>query len=119
MLSALGMAGKVDEVAAGFWAFYMGVFTTIMFMATFKKFTLAVQTLVVLAIILFFLIAGHNWNPENIALKKALGCELVIFGIASFYTAGAEVINAEYGRVILPLGKTFNLDTLKRFKKTK
>lgn len=74
-----------------------------MFVGTLKKSPWALVFVFFTVVILFFLLAAHNWT-ENKPLGKAAGIEGIICGLSAIYTAFGEILNEVYGRTIIPLG---------------
>jgi len=102
-----GMGGFLDataNTALGYYLFFWGLFTLMMFVGTLRK-NGALMAVFGTLFILFFLLAIGKW--ENISptsdLAIATGYEGVLCGLTAFYTAAAEVLNDAYGRSVLPL----------------
>ena len=97
----------VDFVA--WYLFIWGLFTLFMFFGTLKKdYTIrfvfgALATLFFLLAIRDWLEAGEFHGASNVVGKIA-GWEGIVTGISAMYYAMAQVINAEHGRVIMPIG---------------
>jgi succinate-acetate transporter protein len=80
-----------------------GVFTAVMFLATFRL-NRALQLVFGTLTILFFLLAfgeTHGANPE---FKHVTGYEGILCGLAAVYTGLAQVLNELFGRTVWPLG---------------
>jgi len=86
----------------GWYLCVWGVFTFYMWIASFRHNT-ALQLVFLTLWITFFLLAGGEWF--GIEALHTLGgyTGLVCAGIAAYLSA-AEIINGDYGRVILPIG---------------
>ncbi len=84
----------------GFSLFMWGVFTLYMWVATFRT-NLALWVIFLLLWITFFLLAGGEFGMGTGTLGGYLG---ILTGIAALYTSFAEVTNATFGRVVVPLG---------------
>ena len=102
-----GMSGFLDtsaNSALGYYLFFWGFFTLMMFFGTLKK-NGALMSVFGTLFILFFLLAIGKW--ENVAatsgLAIATGYEGVLCGLLAFYTAAAEILNETYGRSVLPI----------------
>ena len=54
--------------------------------------------------ILFFLLAARDFTGSEL-IGTIAGFEGIFCGLSAIYFAMAQVLNAEYGRVILPVGK--------------
>lgn len=88
----------------GFLAWYLflwGVFTLFMFIGTFKA-NRALQVVFGSLTMLFFLLAAHNWTGSH-AIGIAAGWVGIFCGSSAVYLAGAEVINEQFGRDVLPI----------------
>jgi succinate-acetate transporter protein len=77
-----------------------GLFTTGLFIGTFR---LSVALVVVFGslALLFFLLAAGQYNP---AVLKFAGYEGIFCGASACYTGLASVLNEVYGRSLLPIG---------------
>lgn len=92
-----------DKTFLGIFLLLWGIFTAFMFIGTLKgnvvlKFVFASLT------ILFFLLAIGNFCDNHTILNIA-GYEGIICGASAIYLAMAEVINAQHGKTILPIGE--------------
>jgi succinate-acetate transporter protein len=103
MIPKMGYGAAADPESMGWYLFIWGVFSTCMFVGTLKKSPWALVFVFFTVVILFFLLAAHNWT-ESKSTGKAAGIEGVICGISAIYTAFGEILNEVYGRTILPLG---------------
>ena len=92
---------KMDDPGIA-WMFVMwGIFTAFMTIAAFKIDYLHVFILGTLTI-LFFLLAAHFFGGLS---AKVVGVVGLLPGISATYGAAAVVINNEFGREVLPVGK--------------
>jgi succinate-acetate transporter protein len=96
-----GAAPNADSVA--WYLFIWGIFSTIMFVGTLKKAPWALVFVFFTVVILFMLLAAHNWTLDA-KVGKAAGVEGIICGLSAIYTAAGELLNEVYGRTIVPLG---------------
>jgi succinate-acetate transporter protein len=103
ILPKMGYGTASSPESMGWYLFIWGVFSTCMFIGTLKKAPYALVFVFFTVVILFFLLAAHNWT-ESVPLGKAAGIEGVICGLSAIYTAFGEILNETYGRTILPLG---------------
>lgn len=86
----------------GWYLFVWGVFTFFMWIAAFRHST-ALQCVFLTLWVAFFLLAAGDWFAVK-ALHVAGGyAGLACAGLAA-YLAAAEVLNEDYGRVVLPIG---------------
>ncbi len=102
LLPAVGAAAKPSATSMAFYLTMWGVFSTFLFVATFKL-NRALQVVFGLVVALFFLLALANATGSH-TIHTIAGVEGVICGLAALYTGMAQVINEYYGRSILPLG---------------
>lgn len=65
MLPKMGVAGGTDTKAMGCYLFIWGVFSTCMFVGTLKKAPWALVFVFFTVVILFFLLAAHNWAESK------------------------------------------------------
>ena len=103
-----GMGGFLDSTAnnaLGYYLFFWGLFTLMMFFGTLRTNGATISVFGTLWI-LFFLLAIGKW--ENISPTSTLaigtGYEGVLCGLLAFYTAAGEILNERFGRSVLPLG---------------
>jgi uncharacterized protein len=102
-----GMGGFLDSTAnsaLGYYLFFWGLFTLMMFFGTLRT-NGATMSVFGTLWILFFLLAIGKW--ENVSptstLAIATGYEGVLCGLLAFYTASGEILNERFGRSVLPL----------------
>lgn len=53
--------------------------------------------------ILFFLLAARDFTGSDI-IGRIAGFEGILCGISAIYLAMAEVLNEQFGRIVLPIG---------------
>lgn len=108
-LVGIWYAPVTDHVQAtppAFLAIYLaiwGVFTLFMFFGTFKA-NRGLQFVFGSLTILFALLAIGNFCGSKAILTVA-GFEGIICGASAIYLAMAEVLNAQFGRTVLPIGE--------------
>jgi uncharacterized protein len=102
-----GMGGFLDSTAntaLGYYLFFWGLFTLMMFFGTLRTNGATISVFGTLWI-LFFLLAIGKW--ENVSATSTLaigtGYEGVLCGLLAFYTAAGEILNERFGRSVLPL----------------
>jgi uncharacterized protein len=95
-----GTAADKNEMAA--YLALWGIFSTFLFIATFRL-NVALQLVFGTLVILFFLLAIGDYT-ENAALKTFAGYEGILCGFFALYAGMAQVINEVYGKMILPMG---------------
>jgi len=104
---ALFNAFYVANVPAAFIGWYLflflwGVFTTVMWVGTFRS-NRSLQFTFLGAIFTFFLLAAGQWTA--IALLRQLGGYAgMITGALAFYLASAQLIDETFSSNVLPLG---------------
>ncbi|WP_261817654.1 acetate uptake transporter [Vibrio gallicus] len=79
-----------------------GIFTGFLYIGS-LRYPFAKQVVFASLTILFFLLAAHEFT-ENSTLGFIAGIEGIFCGASAMYFAFAQILNAEYGRVILPVG---------------
>lgn len=103
ILPKMGYGTAANSESMGWYLFIWGIFSCCMFVGTLKKSPWALVFVFFTVVILFFLLAAHNWT-ESVQLGKAAGIEGIICGLSAIYTAFGEILNETYGRTIIPLG---------------
>ena len=104
----------VDSPPVGFLAWYLfiwGVFTLFMFIGTLKK-DYTIRFVFGSLALLFFLLAIRDWlhaagegyETAKDVIGKIAGWEGIVCGCSAMYYAMAQVINEEYGTVVMPIG---------------
>lgn len=91
-----------SATATGWYFFFWGLFTFLMFIGT-LKINRALQVVFLTLAILFWLLAIRDWSGSTVVGRIA-GWEGIICGLSAIYAAIAQIWNELYGRVILPLG---------------
>ncbi len=84
-------------VALAMW----GLFTLYMWIATFRS-NLGLWTVFLLLWITFFLLAAGSMGMGTSSIGGIVG---VLTGLAALYVSFAEVTNAAFGHIVLPLGR--------------
>ncbi len=100
-----GLSGFAPSAnALGYYLFFWGVFTLLMFIGTLRL-NGALMAVFGTLWILFFLLAAGVWTnaAPTSALAIGTGYEGVLCGLLAMYTAIANVLNEVYGRSVLPL----------------
>ena len=99
LLQWLGLV-KLDNSGLA-WMFVMwGIFTAFMTIATLKMTYMHLFVFTSLTV-LFFLLAAHFFGALSAMVP---GIEGIFCGAAAVYGSAAVIVNAKYGREILPLG---------------
>ncbi|MGB5116118.1 MAG: acetate uptake transporter [Providencia rettgeri] len=102
-LPTLGLAEATSPEFLGVFLAIWGIFTFFMFLGTFKA-NLALQFVFGSLTVLFALLAIGNITG-NATLLKFAGFEGIICGASAFYLAVAEILNEQYGKIVLPIGQ--------------
>jgi len=92
----------LDEVFLGWYLFMWGLFTFLMWFATWKT-NRSLQFVFVSLTVLFWLLALGHWFEMPSWFSAATGTEGIICGLSAMYLAAAEVINEATGRTVLPI----------------
>jgi succinate-acetate transporter protein len=98
----LGLGAAADNAGLIAALVMWGIFTSLMFIGTLRA-TRALQFVFGSLAVLFFLLAIGD-ATENQAIKTFTGFEGIICGLSAIYTAIAQVLNEQFGRVVLPIG---------------
>lgn len=103
LLPKLGLAEATPPGFMGWYLFLWGLFTFFMYIGTLKK-NRALQTIFGTLVILFWLLALHDWTGSA-WIGVLAGYEGILCGASAIYLAMAEVINEAHGKVLLPVGE--------------
>lgn len=99
--------GFGEPTSANFLATYLliwGIFTGFMFIGTLARYPRAKQVVFGSLTVLFFLLAAADYTGITAILRVA-GIVGIFCGSSAIYLAMATVINAEYGRTVMPIGE--------------
>lgn len=97
-----GLGDATTTGFMGWYFFFWGLFTFLMFIAT-LRINRALQLVFGTLFILFWLLAIRDWTGSEV-IGKIAGWEGIVCGLLAVYAAMAQVLNEVYGRVLLPLG---------------
>lgn len=97
----IGGMKPADEKSMGFYLLLWGVFTLFMFIGTFKH-NRATQVVFGSLAVLFVMLAAGDFTGSA-AIKLAAGWVGIACGLSAIYSAVAQVLNAEFGKTVLPL----------------
>jgi uncharacterized protein len=103
ILTKLGWATPSNPTAMGAYLAMWGIFTAVMFIATFSI-SRALQVVFGSLTLLFFLLAIGDWTHADPGYVRTTGYEGIFCGLSAMYTGLAIVLNELAGRIILPLG---------------
>lgn len=90
-----------DEISMGFYLLLWGIFTFFMYIGTLKH-NRATQVVFGSLTILFILLALGDFTGNH-TIKTVAGIEGIFCGLSAIYSAAGQILNAEYGKKILPL----------------
>jgi succinate-acetate transporter protein len=93
--------GNAPPGFVGWYLFLWGIFTFYMWFASFRHNT-ALQLVFLTLWITFLLLASSEWSASS-TLHVLGGYTGLVCAFLAAYLSAAEVINADYGRVILPI----------------
>jgi succinate-acetate transporter protein len=106
-LGKLGPALATNGTAMGWFFFFWGVFTLLMFVAT-LRINRSLQVVFGTLVILFWLLAITDWAGGAAAgghvWGRIAGWEGILCGLSAMYASVAQIWNELYGRVVLPIG---------------
>ena len=95
-----GIAG--DTLTLAFYLLLWGIFTLFMFIGTLKH-NRATQVVFGSLTVLFMLLALGDFTSNHMITTIA-GYEGIFCGLSAIYSAMGQILNAEYGKTVMPLG---------------
>ena len=95
----INAATKTDM---GYYLLLWGIFTAFMFIGTLKH-NKATQVVFGSLTILFILLALSDFTGSHI-IHTIAGFEGIFCGLSAIYSAMGQILNAEYGKEVMPLG---------------
>ena len=99
---AKGGLENADKIAMGYYLLLWGIFTGFMFVGTLKH-NIATQVVFGSLTILFVLLALGDFTGNH-TITMIAGFEGIFCGLSAIYSAMGQIINAEYGKTVIPLG---------------
>ena len=93
---------SASKVAMGYYLLLWGIFTAFMFVGTLKH-NKATQVVFGSLTILFILLALGDFTGNH-AITTVAGFEGIFCGLSAIYSAMGQILNAEFGKKIIPLG---------------
>lgn len=102
ILPKLGLAEATPEGYMGCYLLMWGLFTAYMWIGTWKA-NRALQFIFGSLTLLFALLAIRDFTGSAL-IGTIAGYEGIICGLSAIYLAAAEVLEAQYGRPVLPIG---------------
>ena len=91
-----------SKVAMGYYLLLWGIFTAFMFVGTLKH-NRATQVVFGSLTILFMLLALGDFTGNH-TITMVAGFEGIFCGLSAIYSAMGQILNAEFGKKIIPLG---------------
>ena len=91
-----------SAVAMGFYLLLWGIFTLFMYIGTLKH-NRATQVVFSSLTVLFMLLAVSDFTGSHL-IHTIAGIEGIFCGLSAIYSAAGQILNAEYGKSVLPLG---------------
>ena len=91
-----------SKVAMGYYLLLWGIFTAFMFIGTLKH-NKATQVVFGSLTVLFILLALGDFTGNH-TITIIAGFEGIFCGLSAIYSAMGQILKAEYGKEILPLG---------------
>ena len=102
-VEAITASGADDHLTAmGFYLLMWGLFTAFMFVGTFKH-NIATRVVFGSLTLLFLLLALGDFTGNH-TITMIAGFEGIFCGLSAIYSAAGQILNAEFGKTILPLG---------------
>ncbi len=93
---------SASATAMGFYLLLWGIFTIVMFIGTFKH-NVATRVVFGSLALLFILLALGDFTGNH-TITQIAGFEGIFCGLSAIYSASGQIINAEFGKTIVPLG---------------
>ena len=91
-----------SKVAVGYYLLLWGIFTAFMFIGTLKH-NKATQVVFGSLTILFLLLAAGDFTGNH-TITTVAGYVGIFCGLSAIYSAMGQILNAEFGKKIIPLG---------------
>ena len=91
-----------SKVSMGYYLLLWGLFTAFMFVGTLKH-NKATQVVFGSLTVLFMLLALGDFTGNH-TITMIAGFEGIFCGLSAMYSAMGQILNAEYGKEIIPLG---------------
>lgn len=102
ILPKLGLAEASSAAAIGCYLAMWGLFTAFMWVGTWRA-NRALQFIFGSLTLLFALLAIRDFTGSEL-IGTIAGYEGIVCGLSAIYLAAAEVLEAQYGRPVLPIG---------------
>jgi succinate-acetate transporter protein len=108
VLPKMGLAEPSPHAFMGWYLALWGLFTAFMFVGS-LRYPTAKQVVFGSLTILFALLALRDFTGSEL-IGTIAGYEGIFCGLSAIYFAMAQVLNAEYGRTILPVGRPMKFE---------
>jgi hypothetical protein len=102
----LGWAEATPGAFMGWYLFLWGIFSLFMFFGTLRA-NRGLQVVFLSVTVLFFLLAVRDWTGLEV-IGQIAGLEGIACGLSAIYVAMAEVLNEQFQRTVLPIGRVFS-----------
>ena len=93
---------SVDKTSLAVYLLLWGIFTLVMFIGTLKH-NRATQVVFGSLTVLFFLLSLADFTHSH-TITTIAGFEGIFCGLSAIYSAAGQILNAEYGKTVIPLG---------------
>ena len=93
---------NADKISMGYYLLLWGIFTAFMYVGTLKH-NKATQVVFGSLTVLFVLLALGDFTGNH-TITIIAGFEGIFCGLSAIYSAMGQILNAEYGKDIIPLG---------------
>jgi uncharacterized protein len=103
LMPRFGIVDASDKNSMAAYLFIWGLFSVVLFIATFKM-NRAIMLVFFSLVILFMLLATGD-ATGNPVITKIAGYEGILCGLGAMYIGAAQILNEVYGRKLLPLGE--------------
>lgn len=90
-----------DPISVGFYLLLWGIFTAFMFVGTLKH--ARTSQVVFLTLTALFLLLAIGDFSGNAVIKQIAGWVGIFCGASAIYSSGAQIVNNEFGKRVLPL----------------
>jgi len=103
VMPKFGIAEASDKNSMAAYLFVWGLFSVVLFIATFKM-NRAIMLVFFALVVLFMLLAIGDATGSR-AVTRIAGYEGLLCGLGAMYIGAAQILNEVYGRKLLPLGE--------------
>ena len=103
VMPRFGIADASDKNAMAAYLFIWGLFSLVLFIATFKM--NRALMLVFFALVVLFILLGLGDATGSALVTRIAGYEGIACGLGAIYLGAAQILNEVYGRKILPIGE--------------